>query len=77
MNWITIIGLILLLASILIIMLAVRLLGSLGGEGKARFGGVVLLGPVPIFFGDRSLFSVLLIVAAIFVIAFIIFSLIW
>jgi uncharacterized membrane protein len=77
MNWITLTGIILLFAGILIILLAIGLLKGLGGSGKARIGGVVLLGPIPIVFGDRSLASVLLIVAMVFVILFIILALIW
>jgi len=76
MNWITLIGIILLLVGILIILIAIGFLRSLGGGGKARFGGIVLLGPIPIVFGDKNLASFLLIFAVVFTIVFIILTLI-
>ncbi|MEM2910463.1 MAG: DUF131 domain-containing protein [Nitrososphaerota archaeon] len=77
MNWITVIGLILLFVGALITLIAIGLLRGLGGRGRARFGGVILLGPIPIIFGDRSLTGALLIIAAMFIALFIIFTLVW
>jgi len=76
MNWITLIGIILLFVGILIILIAIGFLRSLGGSGKTRFGGVVLVGPVPIVFGDKNLANILLIVAVMFAIMFMILALI-
>ncbi len=74
MNWMTVIGLILLFLGVLIVLVAIGFLRSLGGSGKTRFGGVIMLGPIPIIFGDRSFTSILLIVAAVFMIMFVVLT---
>lgn len=76
MNWMMLIGIALLLLGALMIIVALGFLRRLGGSGKTRFGGVVLLGPIPIIFGDKNLASILLIFAAVFLIIFVILFLI-
>ncbi len=76
MNWITVIGLILLLIGVLIILIAIGFLRSLGSGGKTCFGGVVMLGPIPIIFGDRNLAGALLVVAVLFAMIFVVLALI-
>lgn len=72
MNWMSVTGLILLFVGVLMVLVAISFLRGLGGSGKTRLGGVVLLGPIPIIFGDRSLAGILLIVAMMFMIMFIV-----
>lgn len=74
MNWMTVIGLILLLVGALIILMAIGFLRRLSGGGKAQFGGVVLLGPIPIVFGDKNLASILLVVAVVLAIMFMVIA---
>jgi len=70
-------GLVLFLAGFLLAIAAVILLAvrSFRGGG-VRGGGVILLGPVPIVFGDERLTKVLVFVAVIIFVVFLIVSII-
>lgn len=70
-------GLVLFLAGFLLAIAAIILLAvrSVRGGG-VRGGGVILLGPVPIVFGDERLTKVLVFVAVIIFVVFLIVSII-
>lgn len=49
------------------------ILVALFGRVRARGGGLILIGPIPIVFGDRSLGAILLIIALLMLIPIILF----
>jgi len=71
------VGLVLFLAGFLLAIAAIILLAvrSVRGGG-VRGGGVILLGPVPIVFGDERLTKILVFVAVIIFVIFLIVSII-
>ncbi|RLE57969.1 MAG: hypothetical protein DRJ40_01830 [Thermoprotei archaeon] len=48
------------------ILLTIGLLLSIMGRGRARVGGVVFIGPIPIVFGERNLAAIALIIGLVF-----------
>jgi uncharacterized membrane protein len=63
-----ILGFGLILLGVLLIILAAFL-----GRARARGGGLILIGPIPIIFGDRSLGTILLIITLLILIPIILF----
>jgi uncharacterized membrane protein len=59
----------LILLGVLLIILAAS-----PGRVRARGGGLILVGPIPIIFGDRSLGAILLIIALLILIPVILFT---
>ena len=70
-------GLFLFLAGFLLTFLAVALLAFRHtGEGRVRGGGVILLGPIPIVFGDVKYSRFLIVLAVVLFLLFLLIALV-
>lgn len=61
-------GILLTVMGFIIIILATILASSSHPSKRTRFGGLVMVGPFPIIFGERNMVSVLLAIAIMFMI---------
>lgn len=77
MNPLSLAGLLILLIGILLLVFGIRAMSGLRGKAETRFGGVVLLGPIPLLFGDKRLAGMLALISLIIIAALLLLGMLY
>lgn len=77
MNVLSFIGFIIIIIGVLLILIGLRYALSGLKRSETKLGGVVLIGPVPIIFGDKRIASILLIFALAIIFMLLLLYILW